>query len=97
MNKILKYAQKSGVPNIPGIEEVQDCMDVFSIVPSNILSFIGEFSGDVSKKGGTIYDFLKFIFSVVMFICVFPALPFFFVMALMISSIKYLFFKLRKI
>lgn len=79
--------------NLPGMDTLEDCMDTFKLMPENILMFLGDFKEQGNQKRNEVYRILKFIGSVLLFICVFPALPFFFVMAIMIACMKYLILK----
>jgi len=78
---------------IPGMGAIDDCMDTFKLVPENIFRFLGSFTDKTKQKGSEAYGILKFIGAVLLFICVFPALPFFFVLAIMIAVMKYLLLK----
>jgi len=75
------------------MDTFEDCMDTFKLVPENIFRFIGSFTDQTKQKGSEAYGILQFIGSVLLFICVFPALPFFFVMAIMIATMKYIILK----
>ena len=78
---------------LPGFDKIEDCMDTFKLMPETILKFLGDFKNQTKQKGNEAYGILKFIGAVILFICVFPALPFFFVMAVMIASMKYILLK----
>ena len=92
MNK-LKYMASGGQKE--GLNEVEGCMNTFKLVPQNFFNFMDDFKTDSVKKGSELYRMLKFTGVVILFIIVFPAIPFFFVMAVMISVMKYLILKLR--
>ena len=94
MNK-LKDLTSGITGQLPSLNQVEDCMDTFKLVPENFFNFMGDFKTDSLKKGSEIYRLLKFIGVVILFICVFPAIPFFFVIAVMISVMKYMMLKLR--
>ena len=96
MNK-LKNLTKGLPTGIPGLGQIDDCMDTFKLMPENIMNFLGSFKEKSKLKGGEAVNILKFIGTVLLFICVFPALPFLFIMAIMISTIKYLMLKLGNI
>ena len=78
-----------------------ECLDTFKLIPESLLGLIN----NSSKTGGQLvggfkYTFLKtikYIGSIILFICVVPALPFIFIMSVMFASLKYLFVKLSNI
>lgn len=83
----------SGMMDLPGMNQVEDCMDTFKIMPENILKFLGNFKTDSNESGKKAYGIIKYIGAVLLFLCVFPALPFFFILAIMIATMKYIVLK----
>ena len=75
-----------------------DCLDSFEILISNIFSifdFKDLFKGEKHKTIATsIVKLFQYIFKLFMFLMIFPAIPFYIVMAFALSCMKYLTLKL---
>ena len=79
---------------------VDECLDTFKLIPESLLGLMGGGLGTKAAAAGEgakniFLNLIKFIGSIILFICVLPALPFIFVMSVMFASLKYLFVKLR--
>ena len=79
---------------------VDECLDTFKLIPESLLGLMGGGLGTKAAAAGEgakniLLNLIKFIGSIILFICVLPALPFIFVMSVMFASLKYLFVKLR--
>ena len=72
---------------------VDECLDTFKLIPESLLGFIGG-SNPASSTNNTFLKLIKYIGSIILFICVVPALPFIFIMSVMFASLKYLFVKI---
>ena len=79
------------------ISTQKTCMDSIKDIP-NILGLLKE-KGDnkVEFASEGIMKFLKFIGSLFLFICIFPLIPIFYLMSIMLAVIKYIVLKLRKL
>ena len=71
------------------------CMDTFTLVPQSVFNIINEIKTSSIKGGVQSVNILKFIWAIVIFICVFPALPFFMVLSVMSAVVKYFALKFR--
>ena len=71
------------------------CMNTFSLVPKGVFNFLNEVKDTTIKGGSTSVNILKFIWAIIIFICVFPALPFLLVLSVMSAVVKYFALKLR--
>ena len=70
------------------------CMDSIKDIP-NMLGLLrqkGEHKAERATEG--IIKFLKFIGSLFLFICIFPLIPIFYLMSIMLAVIKYVLLKL---
>lgn len=72
-----------------------DCMDTFTLVPQSVFNILNDIKTNTVKGGIGTLNILNFIWAIVIFICVFPALPFFFVFSIMSAVIKYFALKFR--
>ena len=63
--------------DIPGMGQVEDCMDTFKIMPENILKFLGDFKTDSNESGKKVIS-LELALEVIKLTCPFPVNPFVF-------------------
>lgn len=75
----------------------KSCMDSITDIPNmlGLLRVKGEHKTKMATEG--IMKFLKFIGSLFLFICIFPLIPIFYLMAIMLSIMKYVMLKLSKL
>jgi len=89
--------------NIGGLGDLLDstahdtqksCMDSIKDIPNmlGLLRVKGEHKAEKSTEG--IMKFLKFIGTLFLFICIFPLIPIFYLMSIMLAVIKYVLLKL---
>lgn len=81
-----------------------ECMKTYNTVPEFFLSMLGlsnagektnNLKSIFKEKTGNLTNFLGFLLNIFLFICIFPLIPLFFILAVMLSVIKYILLKFR--
>ena len=77
------------------MSDSDSCMNTFTLVPQSIFNFLDNIKTKTKKGSMITTNFFRFVWSVILFICVFPAIPFFLVMSIMFSVVKYFLLKFQ--
>ena len=81
-----------------------ECMKTYNTVPEFFSSMLGltnvskktdSITSIFKEKTGNFTNFLSFLLNIFLFVCIFPLIPLFFILAVMLSVIKYILLKFR--